>query len=150
MGKDGTNILQMELSTQQDNTSTPQDADEGNDYQTGNHRVTKAMESNASHGTDATIRKIVQYTTPENIEFPADLRKVKKPRAYNKRKRDDMEKRTKTGYIEPIQVQETNNSELYETPTQVQQTNTIHETEPEKPEPLIRRNSNNHKKIKNN
>ena len=46
-----------------------------------------------------------------------------------------MEKRTKTGYVEPIQVQETNNSELYETPTQVQQTNTIHETEPEKPEP---------------
>merc|ERR1712114_125520 len=86
-------------------------------------------------GTDATIRKIVQYTTPDNIEFPADLRKVKKPRAYNKRKRDNMEKRTKTGYVEPIQVQEANNSELYETPTQVQQTNTIHETEPEKTEP---------------
>merc|ERR1712112_367755 len=90
---------------------------------------------NASHGTDATIRKIVQYTTPENIEFPADQREVKKPRAYNKRKRDDMEKRTKTRYVEPIQVQEANNSELYETPTQVQRTNTINETEPEESEP---------------
>merc|ERR1712002_374299 len=133
--KDGTNIPQMDLSAQQDNTSTLQDTDEGNDYQTGNERVTKAMESNALHGTDATIRKIVQYTTPDNIEFPADLREIKKPRSYNKRKRDDMEKRTKTGYVEPIQVQGTNNSELYETPTQVQQTNTIHETEPENTEP---------------
>ena len=56
--KNGTNIPHMELSAQQDNTSTPQDT-------------------------------------------------------------DDMEKRTKTGYVEPIQVQEANNSELYETPTQV-------------------------------
>merc|ERR1711895_93918 len=133
--KDGTNIPQMELPAQQDNTSTLQDTNEENDYQTGNERVTKEMESSASHGTDATIRKIVQYTTPDNIKFPADLRKIKKPRAYNKRKRDDKEKRTKTGYVEPIQVQETNNSELYETPTQVQQTNTIHETEPDKSEP---------------
>ena len=46
-----------------------------------------------------------------------------------------MEKRTKAGYIEPIQVQRTNNSELYETPTQVQQTSTIRETQPEKTEP---------------
>ena len=72
------------------------------------------MEPNTSHRTDATIRKIVQYTTPENIEFPADRREVKKPRAYNKRKRDDMEKRTETKYVEPIQVQEANNSELHE------------------------------------
>ena len=46
-----------------------------------------------------------------------------------------MEKRTKPGYVEPIQVQGTNNGELYEAPTQVQQTNTIHETEPERLEP---------------
>ena len=37
------------------------------------------MESSASHGTDATIRKMVQNTTPEDIEFPADLRDIKKP-----------------------------------------------------------------------
>ena len=48
---------------------------------------------------------------------------------------DNMEKRTKPGYAEPAQVQGTNNGELYETPTQVQQTNTMHETEPEKLEP---------------
>ena len=93
------------------------------------------MEPNTSHRANATIKKIVQYTPPENIEFPTDLREAKKPRAHNKRKRDDMEKRTKTGYVEPIQVQETNNSEQYETPTQVQRTNTIHETEPEESEP---------------
>ena len=133
--KDNTNIPQVELPTQQDNVSTLQDTNEENEYQTGNERVTKAMESSASHGTDATIRKIVQYTTPEDIEFPADLREIKKPRSYNKRKRDNMEKRTKPGYVEPIQVQGTNNGELYEAPTQVQQTNTIHETEPERLEP---------------
>ena len=104
----------IELPAQQDNTSTPQDTEEENDHQTGSKKVTKTMESNTSHGTDTTIRKIAQHTTPDNIKFPADLREVKKPRAYNKRKRDDMEKRTKTGYVEPIQVQEANNSELYE------------------------------------
>ena len=69
----------IELPAQQDNTSTLQDTEEENDYQTGSERVTKAMESNTSHGTDATIRKIAQHTTPDNIEFPADLRKIKKP-----------------------------------------------------------------------
>ena len=46
-----------------------------------------------------------------------------------------MKKRTKTEYVEPIQVQEANNSEQYETPTQVQGTNTTNETEPEESGP---------------
>ena len=75
----------IELPAQQDNTSTLQDTEEENDYQTGSERVTKTMESNTSHGTDATIRKIAQHTTPDNIEIPADLRKIKNPSPNSKK-----------------------------------------------------------------
>ena len=44
-------------------------------------------------------------------------------------------KRTKTRYAEPAQTQGINNGEPYEAPTQIQQTNTIHETKPERLKP---------------
>merc|ERR1712121_4616 len=77
----------------------------------------------ASHGTDATIKKIVQYTPPENIE-----------------------KRTKTEYVEPIQAQKTNNSKQYENTSSTDEHNTQNRTR--RIRTPIRRNSNNHKKIK--
>ena len=75
----------IELPAQQDNTSTPQDTEEENDHQTGSKKVTKTMESNTSHETDATIRKIAQHTTPDNTEFPANLRKIKNPSPNSKK-----------------------------------------------------------------
>ena len=116
---------QMDLSElpiqpeQEPNSQIPLEEDE---CQTGSERITKAMKSNISHGTDATIRSMMQNTNPENIEFPTDLRDIKKPKSYNKKKGDNTDRKATLGYKEPIQIQETaeDNGELYKAPKQVQ------------------------------
>merc|ERR1712080_424325 len=81
---------QMDLSEipiLQDQESNPQEAtDNESTFQTGNERITKAMESNIPHGTDATIKTMMQNTSPDYIEFPTDLREIKKTKSYKKRK----------------------------------------------------------------
>ena len=89
-------------------------------------------------GTDETIKKMLQNITPENVDFPSDLRNIKRPRSYNKRKNDNTQ-RQKSGYEEPVQIQESeheqvqiqepeeDSNEQYEEPQQVQQQNTVHE-----------------------
>ena len=94
------------------------------------------METKTPDGTDATIRNMVQNTTPEEVKFPSDLRNIKRPRSYNKRKRDNTEK-GKSGYEEPVQIQEAekDSGEQYEAPQQVQQENTVHEDDQTQFEP---------------
>ena len=56
------------------------------------------MESNIPHGTDATIKTMMQNTSPDHIEFPTDLREIKKPKSYNKRKGEKDNKKATPGY----------------------------------------------------
>ena len=44
------------------------------------------MEPNTSHRANATIRKTIQYTMPEDIKIPADRREVKNPELTTKEK----------------------------------------------------------------
>ena len=122
--KDQSKQEQMDLSElpiQPEKQPISQTPLEENEYQTGSERVAKAMRSNNSQGTDATIRNMMQNTHTESIDFPADLRDIRKPKSYNKRKGDNT-KKTKSGYKEPIQIQEMaeDNGELYKAPIQVQ------------------------------
>ena len=53
---------------------------------TGDQRITRAMESDNPQGADAIIRRMIENINPEDIEFPADLRNIKKPKSFNKKK----------------------------------------------------------------
>ena len=55
---------------------------------------------------------MLQSNKQEDVEFPADLRNVKKPRSYNKRKEDKKEKR-KPGYSEPVNIQKSQEELLH-------------------------------------
>ena len=54
--KDNINITQMELPTQQENIP---DTIEESEFQTGNERIVKVMETRTPYGTDAAIKRMV-------------------------------------------------------------------------------------------
>ena len=71
---------------------------------TGDQRVTSAMESNNPQDTDILIRTMMDNGTPEEVDFPADLRNIKKPKSFNKRKGDKSGKKSAPEYREPIRI----------------------------------------------
>ena len=85
------------------------------------------METATPNETDTTIRNMMQNRDPENIIFPADLRDIRKPKSYNKRK--ETNKKSASGYKEPTRIQKqienkTDNleptAEEYTAPSQIQ------------------------------
>ena len=99
---------------------------------------------------------MLQNNKQEDIELPSDLRNVKKPRSYNKRKEDNTG-RAKSRYNEPVHFQEpeeglahvqepdrqseqpqeleVNEDEQYEAPQVVQQQNIVNESVQPHPDP---------------
>merc|ERR1712080_383898 len=69
---------------------------------TGNERISKAMETSTPTETDTTIRNMMQNKKPEDIIFPTDLRDIRKPKSYNKRKENN--KKSASKYKEPTMV----------------------------------------------
>ena len=91
----------------QRNTSKPseensKDAPEENIHKTGHDRIEAALKLNAPQGTDAIIRKMMESTKPEAVNIPSNLKDIRKPTSYNKKKGDKTGRNTNTGYIEPV------------------------------------------------
>ena len=53
---------------------------------TGDQRVENARASDHPHTSDEILRTMMGNTNPEVIEIPQDLRHIKKPKSFNKRK----------------------------------------------------------------
>merc|ERR1712215_271724 len=99
---------------------------------TGDQRVDRAMENDNPSGADALIRKMVENVSHEDIDFPADLRNILKPKSFNKRKGKKGEKKSAPEYKEPVRIQppeesrtdsidpEVENQQVYEEPIRVQ------------------------------
>ena len=94
---------------------------------TGNERISKAMETSTPTETDTTIRKMMQNKKPEKIIFPTDLRDIRKPKSYNKKRENN--KKPASEYKEPTIVLKQieyippnldQPEEEYTTPSQVQ------------------------------
>ena len=81
------------------------DSDEAGNLPTGNDRLSKALNTANPSKTDKIIKRMLQSDEQEDVEIPTDLRNIKKPRSYNKRKEDKKEK-SKPGYSEPVNIQE--------------------------------------------
>ena len=99
---------------------------------------------------------MLQNNEQEDIELPSDLRNVKRPRSYNKRKEDN-KGRAKSRYNEPVNIQEPeeglahvqepehqseqpqeleiDGDEQYEAPQVVQQQNIVNESVQPHPDP---------------
>ena len=151
--KNTTDEVHLDAPTQQDDTLNTDETDE---FQTGNERIAKALETGDPNRTDKVIRNMLQNNKQEDIELPADLRNVKKPRSYNKRKEDNTG-RAKSRYNEPVHFQEpeeglahvqepdrqseqpqeleVNEDEQYEAPQVVQQQNIVNESVQPHPDP---------------
>merc|ERR1712089_25469 len=67
-----------DYSQDQANDDHPQDL-------TGDQRVDRAMANENPSGADELIRKMVENVSHENIDFPADLRRIPKPKSFNKK-----------------------------------------------------------------
>merc|ERR1712082_384941 len=80
------------------------DADEADNLPTGNDRLLKALNTANPSKKDKIIKRMLQSDEQEDVEIPTDLRNIKKPRSYNKRKEDKKEKRN-PGYCEPVNIQ---------------------------------------------
>ena len=99
---------------------------------TGDQRIAKTMDADSPQGTDALIRRMVENVSPENIDFPTDLRNIQKPKSFNKRKGDKKEKKSAPEYKAPVRIQlpeelrndsinlEVENQQVYEEPIQIQ------------------------------
>merc|ERR1712240_671198 len=72
---------------------------------TGDQRVDKAIETNNPSGADILLRRMVENVNPEDVDFPADLRNIPKPKSFNKRKDRKEEKKSAPEYKEPVQIQ---------------------------------------------
>ena len=70
--------------------------------ETGDERISKAMETATPSKTDSRIRKMMQNQKPEDIAFPADLRDIRKPKSFNKRQ--EKSKKSTSKYNEPTTV----------------------------------------------
>ena len=90
------------------------------------------MNNDNPQGTDALIRRMVENVSHEDIEFPADLRNIQKPKSFNKRKGEENKKKSAPEYRELVRIQppeelrndsinsEIKNQQVYEEPIQIQ------------------------------
>ena len=75
------------LEDQEGHTYSQQEYDrEQEEVITGDQRVENAMASENPHTSDIIIRAMMENATPESIDIPQDLRNIKKPKSFNKRK----------------------------------------------------------------
>merc|ERR1712112_755978 len=95
---------------------------------TGDQRVDRAIENNDPSGTHVLLRKIMETEHSEDVEFPADLRDISKPKSFNKRKDKKDEKKSNPEHKESIRVQlpeesqtepDVENQPVYEEPIQI-------------------------------
>ena len=75
---------------------------------------------------------MVENVSHEDIDFPADLRNIPKPKSFNKRKGKKVEKKSAPEYREPVQIQPpeelrtdsinpgVENQQVYEEPIRIQ------------------------------
>merc|ERR1711954_128002 len=96
---------------------------------TGDQRVDRAIENNNPSGADVLLRRIIENVNSEDVDFPADLRNISKPKSFNKRKDKKEEKKSTPEYKEPVQIQppeesrtnpEVEDQPVYEEPIQFQ------------------------------
>ena len=100
-------ISQIPIIETGDNASADQQPEELQDQsETGDQMIQQAMETEHSQGVDATLRSMMRDKTPENIEFPADLRDIKRPKSFNKKKGIKDKKISAPEYNAPIQIQQ--------------------------------------------
>ena len=95
----------------------------------GDQRVGRAMENNDPNEADILLRRIMENEHSEDVEFPADLRDISKPKSFNKRKDKKDEKKSNPEYKEPVRIQpreesqtdpEVEDQPVYEEPIQIQ------------------------------
>ena len=122
----------MDITEVPDDYSQDQADDDHPPDLTGDQRVDRAMENDNPSGADALLRKMVENVSHEDIDFPADLRNIPKPKSFNKRKGKKEEKKSAPEYREPVQIQppeelrtdsidpEVENQQVYEEPIQIQ------------------------------
>merc|ERR1711955_59006 len=91
---DITDVLEDSRQTQEDDNH-PLDL-------TGDQRMNRAIESNDPSETDVLLRKMMETEHSEDVEFPADLRDISKPKSFNKRKDKKDEKKSNPEYKEPV------------------------------------------------
>merc|ERR1712243_179330 len=98
-------------------------------YLTGDQRVDRAIENNDLSGADVLLRRIIENEHSEDIDFPADLRDISKPKSFNKRKDKKKEKKSTPEFKEPVRIQppeesrtdpEVEDQLVYEEPIQIQ------------------------------
>merc|ERR1712236_127770 len=90
------------------------------------------MENSNPNGTDKLIKKMSKNLSHENIDFPTDLRRIPKPKSFNKKNGKKGEKKSTPEYREPVRIQppeelrtdsidpEVENQQVYEEPIRVQ------------------------------
>ena len=87
------------------------------------------MENNDPNEADILLRRIMENGHSEDVEFPANLRDISKPKSFNKRKDKKDEKKSSPGYKEPVRVQprvesqaesEGGDQQSYDEPIQIQ------------------------------
>merc|ERR1711873_167841 len=69
-----------------DDSSQDQENDDHPPDLTGDQRVDRAIGNNNPSGTDVLLRRIIENVNSEDVDFPADLRNISKPKSFNKRK----------------------------------------------------------------
>ena len=55
---------------------------------TGDQRVERALASEDPQGPDKIIKDLMRNNNPEEIEYPQDLRGIRKPKSFNKKKEE--------------------------------------------------------------
>merc|ERR1712240_37303 len=112
-----------------DDSSQDQEDDDHLSDLTGDQRVDKAIANNNPSGADVLLRKIIENVNSEDVDFPADLRNISKPKSFNKRKDKKEEKKSTPEYKEPVQIQppeesrtnpEVEDQQVYKEPIQIQ------------------------------
>ena len=88
----------------------------------------RAIENNDPSGADVLLRRIIENEHSEDVDFPADLRDISKPKSFNKRKDKKEEKKSTPEYKEPVRIQppeesradpEVDDQLVYEEPIQI-------------------------------
>ena len=87
----------------EDPTYSQQEIDQ-EEYLTGDQRVERAMASENPQASDEIIRNMMRNNDPEDIEYPQDLRGIKKPKSLNKKKGEKDKTISTPGYQAPIQI----------------------------------------------
>ena len=111
-----------------DDSNQDQEDDDNPPDLTGDQRVDRAIENNDPSGADVLLRRIIENEHSEDVDFPADLRDISKPKSFNKRKDKKEEKKSTPEYKEPVRIQppeesradpEVDDQLVYEEPIQI-------------------------------